>query len=85
MAAHAPLSRLQRPAQLSLYTATSLGSVERNKHEKELDNAEELDAFAAQKVHELKHYDEALEKAEEVRAFVDSGKATKEEFIAALR
>jgi hypothetical protein len=63
----------------------NLGSVEWNKHEKEFDNAEELDAFAARKVHELEEYDDALEKAEEVRAFVDSGKATKEEFIATIR
>ncbi|KAF1361312.1 hypothetical protein EJ07DRAFT_164389 [Lizonia empirigonia] len=62
-----------------------LGSVEWNKHEKEFDNAEELDAFAARKVHELEEYDDALEKAKEIRAFVDSGKATKEEFIATLR
>jgi hypothetical protein len=37
-----------------------------NKHEKEFDNAEELDAFAARKAHELEQYDDALEKAEEM-------------------
>ena len=55
------------------------------KREEELENAEEFDVFAAQKVRELKQYDDALEKAEEVRAFVDSGKTTKEEFIGTLR
>ncbi len=42
----------------------------------------ELEAFAARKVSELDEYDEALEKREEDKALVDSGKMTKEEFIA---
>jgi hypothetical protein len=52
------------------------------KREKEFDNAEELEAFAARKVSELDEYDEALEEREEDKALVDSGKMTKEEFIA---
>jgi CRISPR/Cas system-associated endonuclease/helicase Cas3 len=52
------------------------------KCEKEFDNAEELEAFAARKVSELDEYDEALEKREEEKALMDSGKMTKEEFIA---
>jgi hypothetical protein len=39
-------------------------------------------AFAARKVSELDEYDKALEKREEDKALVDSGKMTKEEFIA---
>lgn len=49
--------------------------------EKEFDNAEEVEAFAALKVRELDKYDEALERIEEEKALVDSGKITKEEFI----
>ena len=52
------------------------------KHEKEFDNTEELEEFAARKVSELDEYDEALEKREKDKALVDSGKMTKEEFIA---
>ncbi|KAI9807572.1 MAG: hypothetical protein M1825_005512 [Sarcosagium campestre] len=52
------------------------------KFEKGLDDAEELEAFAKQKVSDLDKYDEALEKTEEDKALVDSGKMTKEEFIA---
>jgi len=59
-----------------------LGATEWAKREKEFDNAEELEAFAARKVSELDEYDEALEKREEDKAIVDSGKMTKEEFIA---
>lgn len=62
-----------------------MGPARWKKREEELENAEELDVFAARKVRELKQYDDALEKAEEVRAFVDSGKTTKEEFIGTLR
>lgn len=50
-------------------------------HEKEV-NDEELDAFAALKVRELDKYDEALERMENEKALVDSGKMTKDEFIA---
>ena len=59
-----------------------LGATEWAKCDKEFDNAEELEAFAARKVSELDEYDEALEKREEDKALVDSGKMTKEEFIA---
>jgi hypothetical protein len=59
-----------------------LGATEWAKREKEFDNAEELEAFAARKVSELDEYDEALEKREEDKALVDSGKMAKEEFIA---
>jgi len=51
------------------------------RREKEFDNPAELDAFAAQKVRELDEYDGALEKRE-YKALVDSGKMTREEFIA---
>ncbi|PGG96623.1 hypothetical protein AJ80_09802 [Polytolypa hystricis UAMH7299] len=59
-----------------------LGATEWAKREKEFDNEEELEAFAARKVSELDEYDEALEKREEGKALVDSGKMTKEEFVA---
>jgi hypothetical protein len=59
-----------------------LGATEWAKREKEFDNAEELEAFAARKVSELDEYDEASEKSEEDKALVDSGKMAKEEFIA---
>lgn len=59
-----------------------LGTAVWAKREMEFDNAEELDAFAARKTSELHEYDEALEKMEENKALVDSGKMTKEEFIA---
>ncbi|KAJ6110345.1 hypothetical protein N7486_002580 [Penicillium sp. IBT 16267x] len=59
-----------------------LGEIKWAMHEKEFDNAKELEAFAAQKVSELDKYDEALEKMEENKALVDSGNMTKEEFIA---
>ncbi|TAQ90749.1 hypothetical protein B7494_g929 [Chlorociboria aeruginascens] len=58
-----------------------LGATECAKREKELDNTEELEAFAAQKVSELDKYDEAFEKREKDKVLVDSGKITKEEFI----
>jgi hypothetical protein len=58
-----------------------LGATEWAKREKEFDNAEELDAFAARKMSELDEYDKALEKREKDKALVDSGKMTKEEFI----
>jgi hypothetical protein len=52
------------------------------KYKKEFDNIEELEAFAARKVSELDQYNEALEKREEEKALMDSGKMIKEEFIA---
>ena len=48
-----------------------LGATEWAKREKGIDNAEELEAFAARKVSELDEYDEALEKREEDKALVD--------------
>ena len=59
-----------------------LGATEWAKREKELDNTEELEAFAARKVSNLDDYDEALEKMEEDKALVDSEQMTKDEFIA---
>lgn len=59
-----------------------LGASEWARREKEFDNPEELEAFAARKVRELDEYDEALEKMEEMEALVDSGGLTKEEFVA---
>ena len=41
-----------------------------------------LEAFTARKVSELDEHDEAPEKMEEDKALVESGKMTKEEFIA---
>ncbi|KAF1955899.1 hypothetical protein CC80DRAFT_473873 [Byssothecium circinans] len=61
-----------------------LGPAEWKKREKEFDNAEELDGLATRKMRELDEYDDALEKREEARANVDSGKMTKEEFLASL-
>ncbi|KAL2867736.1 aminoglycoside phosphotransferase family protein [Aspergillus lucknowensis] len=55
------------------------------RRENDFDNAGELEEFAARKVSELDTYDEALEKMEEKKALVDSGKMTKEEFIASIR
>lgn len=59
-----------------------VGATEWAKYEKEFDNVEELEAFAARKVKELDEYDEALEEIEGYKALLDSGKMTKEEFIA---
>ncbi|KAB8260079.1 phosphotransferase enzyme family protein [Aspergillus pseudonomiae] len=59
-----------------------LGAAEWAKREKEYEQAEDLEGFASRKVKELKKYDEALEKIEENKALMDSGKMTKEEFIA---
>ncbi|TQB74590.1 hypothetical protein MPDQ_004439 [Monascus purpureus] len=59
-----------------------LGAAEWAKREKEYDQAEELEGFASRKVKELEKYDEALQKMEESKALIDSGKMTKEEFIA---
>ncbi|GAB1209328.1 hypothetical protein APSETT445_008100 [Aspergillus pseudonomiae] len=42
----------------------------------------DLEGFVSRKVKELKKYDEALEKIEENKALMDSGKMMKEEFIA---
>lgn len=58
-----------------------LGATMWAKREKEFDNAEKLKAFAARKVRELDEYDKALEKREEDKALVNSGKMIKEEFI----
>jgi hypothetical protein len=58
-----------------------LGATKWAKREKEFENAEELEAFATRKLSELEDYDEALEKREEEKALMDSGKLTKEEFI----
>ncbi|OKL55256.1 hypothetical protein UA08_09477 [Talaromyces atroroseus] len=59
-----------------------LGASKWTKYEEELDNAKALDVFATWKVGQLDEYDDALEKREKEKAFVDSGKMTKEEFIA---
>ena len=59
-----------------------LGPTEWVKHEKEFDDAEELETFAARKVSELGKYDEALEKREEGKTPVDSRKMTKKVLIA---
>jgi hypothetical protein len=59
-----------------------LGPTEWAKREKEFDNSEELEAFAKRKVSELDEYDAALEKMEEDKALVDSGKMTKKKLIA---
>lgn len=55
-----------------------LGYMEWNKHKKDFYNVEELDTFAARKMHELERYDDALKKVEVIRAFVDNEKVTKE-------
>ena len=52
------------------------------RREKILDNAEELEAFAARKASELDKYDESLDEMEVEKALVDNGNITKEEFIA---
>ncbi|KAL5362777.1 hypothetical protein BJX96DRAFT_166930 [Aspergillus floccosus] len=59
-----------------------LGPGEWARREKEFDDPDELEAFAARKVDELEKYDEDLEKMEEKKALVDSGQMTKEEFVA---
>lgn len=59
-----------------------MGASEWTRREKEFDNPEELDAFAARKVNESDEYDEALEKMEEMEALVGNADLTKEEFIA---
>ncbi|KAI9695767.1 MAG: hypothetical protein M1820_008439 [Bogoriella megaspora] len=60
------------------------GLLEWKRCEKEFDNAEQLDAFVARKVRELEEYYDALDKREELKALVDSGQMTSEEFIAAF-
>ncbi|RAK99711.1 uncharacterized protein BO80DRAFT_456414 [Aspergillus ibericus CBS 121593] len=50
--------------------------------EKAFNHVEELEAFAERKMNELDKYDEALEKIEETKVLIDSGKMTKQEFIA---
>ncbi|KAG2412743.1 hypothetical protein HFD88_010300 [Aspergillus terreus] len=59
-----------------------LGSAEWARREREFDDPEVLEAFAARKVKELDKYDECLEEIEERKALVDSGQMTKEEFLA---
>ncbi|KAH9221817.1 phosphotransferase enzyme family protein [Leptodontidium sp. 2 PMI_412] len=59
-----------------------IGANEWAKREKEIEDVEVLKAFGALKVKELDKYDEALERIEEEKALVHSGKMTKEEFIA---
>lgn len=61
-----------------------LGSTEWARREREFDDPEVLEAFAARKVKELDKYDERLEEIEERKALVDSGQMTKEEFLARL-
>ncbi|ESZ95861.1 phosphotransferase enzyme family protein [Sclerotinia borealis F-4128] len=57
------------------------GATEWAKREKEFENVEEVEAFAALKVRELDEYDEALERMKGKKALVDSGKMTNEEFL----
>lgn len=45
-------------------------------------DADELDAFAVQKLQQLEEYDEALEKMEEEKVLVDAGRITNEAFVA---
>ncbi|KAH9222447.1 phosphotransferase enzyme family protein [Leptodontidium sp. 2 PMI_412] len=59
-----------------------VGVSEWAKREREFKNTEVLEAFATLKMEELDKYDEALERMEKEKALVDSGKMTKEEFIA---
>ena len=59
-----------------------VGAEDWARREKEFEDSAELDAFAAQKMRELDEYDGALEKREELKALVDSGKMTPEEFVA---
>jgi hypothetical protein len=59
-----------------------LGDARWAEYEKGYGNAEELEAFATRKVKQLDEYDEALEKIKEEKALVDSGKMTREAFIA---
>lgn len=61
-----------------------VGPAKWREREKEFENPEELEAFAARKVRKLKEYDDALEQREEVKALVDNGQMTKEEFISML-
>ncbi|PLB52195.1 phosphotransferase enzyme family protein [Aspergillus steynii IBT 23096] len=58
-----------------------IGPAEWARREKAFEIAEELEAFAERKVSELDKYDEALEKMEETKELVDSGKITKQEFV----
>ncbi|BDD59160.1 hypothetical protein MPDQ_005490 [Monascus purpureus] len=59
-----------------------VGASEWAKREREFDQPELLEAFASRKVNELDDYDEALEQMEEKKALLDSGKITKEGFVA---
>lgn len=58
-----------------------LGASEWARREKDLDDPEELEAFAERKVGELDGYDVALEKLEEMKVLIDSGGLTKVDFI----
>lgn len=59
-----------------------LGDTKWMTYGKEPENAEALDVFAKRKVSQLDKYDCALDKMEEDKELVDSGKMSKEEFIA---
>ena len=61
-----------------------VGEGEWREREKGFEDEEEMEAFAGRKVRELEEYDDALEKAEELKGLVDSGEMTGEEFVAAL-
>jgi hypothetical protein len=58
------------------------GANEWTEHKKEFNDIEDLKAFAERKARELVEYDEALERREEDKALVDSGKMSMEEFLA---
>ncbi|KAK3368547.1 hypothetical protein B0H63DRAFT_534811 [Podospora didyma] len=60
-----------------------LGEADWARREKEFEgDADELEAFAAKKVRGLDEYDTALEKRQVEKELMDSGKMTKEEFLA---
>jgi hypothetical protein len=59
-----------------------VGAEEWARREREFDDLAALEALAAQKVRALDEYDAALEKGEEAKALLDSGRMTREEFIA---
>lgn len=59
-----------------------LGPEEWARREKEFDDPQILEAFAARKVSELDKYDKDLENMEERMSLLDRGHMTKEEFIA---
>jgi len=59
-----------------------IGATEWERREKDFQNEDELEKFAARKVGELDIYDEVLEKLEENQAIMESGNMTKEQFVA---